>query len=170
MKMTQINRETRNRRAGSDSPSEYLDLTVPYWFSSMARRRQENIQVSDYVKVRGLDNKYEMIDIFPQFGSCRVRAMGETECLLIPWAYLSPWTETKGKRTSALTQAVGNWLFRGNRVYRLSEPDRMLKQRKINWDRQTCDLDDEDGTVFFDVSWDELEFWEPVDYHLPGDE
>jgi hypothetical protein len=55
-------------------------------------------------------------------------------------------------------QAVGDWLFRGSRVYRLSEPDRMLKQRKIHWNRQTCDVEDEDGTVFYDVSWDDIDF------------
>ena len=161
--MTQTNRDTR---AAADSSRQYLDLTIPYWFSSMARRRQEDLQVSDYVRVRGLDKKYELIDIFPQFGSCRVRGVGEIECLLMPWAYVSPWKE---KRTSALTQAVGNWLFRGSRVYRLSEPDRMLKQRKIHWDRQTCDVEDADGKVFYDVPWDHLEFADRVDYHLPDE-
>ena len=120
-----------------------------------------DLRIGDYVKVRGLDKKYEMIDIFPQFGSCRVRAVGgETTCLLMPWVHVSPWRQTREKRTSALTQAIGNWLFGGNLVYRLSEPDRMLKQRKIHWDRQTCDLEDEEGTVFCDVPWDELEFWD----------
>lgn len=164
--MTQTNRETRIKRAAADSSRQYLDLTIPYWFSSMARRRQENIQVSDYVKVRGLDNKYEIIDIFPQFGSCRVRAVGEIECLLIPWAYVSPWKE---KRTSALTQAIGNWLLRGSRVYLSSEPDRMLKTVKIDWNRGTSDVEDEDGRVFQDISWDDLEFWNPKDYHLAGE-
>jgi hypothetical protein len=46
----------------------------------------------------------------------------------------------------------------------------MLKQRKIHWDQQTCDVEDADGKVLYDVSWDDLEFWDPVDYHLPDDE
>ncbi len=46
----------------------------------------------------------------------------------------------------------------------------MLKQRKIHWDRQTCDVEDEDGTVLYDVPWDSLEFWDPVEYNLPDDE
>ncbi len=45
----------------------------------------------------------------------------------------------------------------------------MLKQRKIHWDRQTCDVEDEDGNVFYDVSWDDLEFWDDVEYHLPDE-
>jgi len=168
--MNRINQETRSKRAAADSSGEYLDLTIPYWFSSMARRRQENIQVSDYVKVRGLDNKYELLDVFPRFGSCRVRVIGETTCLLIPWAYVSPWKEAQEGRTNTLTQAIGNWLFGRNRVYRLSEPDRMLKQTKIHWNRHTCDVQAQDGTVFLDIPWDDLEFWDPVDYHLPDDE
>jgi hypothetical protein len=165
----QTDRQTRNRRAVSASPGQYLDLTIPYWFSSMARRRHEDLQVGDYVTVQGLgkDKKFELVDVFPQFGSCRVRAIGEIECLLIPWAYVSSWER---RRTSALTQAVGNWLFGKNRVYRLSEPDRMLRQRKIHWDRQTCDVEDEDGQVFYEVPWDDLEFADDVEYHLPDDE
>ena len=133
----------------------------------MARRRQEDLQISDYVRVRGLDKQYELIDIFPQFGSCRVRGVGEIQCLLLPWAYVSPWKE---KQAGALNQAIGNWLFGGNRVYRLSEPNRMLKQREIHWDRQTCDVEDEDGTVLYNVPWDELEFADDVEFHLPEDE
>jgi len=67
-------------------------------------------------------------------------------------------------------QAIGDWLFGRNRVYLLSEPDRVLKQRKIHWDRQTCDVEDEAGRVFYDVSWDDLEFVDDVQYHFPDDE
>jgi hypothetical protein len=160
------NEGTKTGKRMAFTTGQYLDLTIPYWFSRTARLRQENLLPGDYVTVRGLEKekKFELIDIYPQFGSCRVRLVGETSCLLMPWAYLSPWKE---KRTSALTQALGNWLFGRNLVYRLSEPDRMLKQKKIHWDRQTCDVEDEDGTVFYDVSWDELEFWDPVECRLP---
>jgi len=165
MKMIHTDRQTR---ATADFSGQYLDLTIPYYFSSLARERQEDLQVSDYVRVRGLDKEYEIIDIFPRFGSCRVRAIGEIECLLIPWAYVSPWKKAQ-EGTNALTQAIGNWLFGGNRVYRLSEPNRMLKTRKINWDAQTSDVEDAAGTVFYDVPWDELEFRNPEDYHLAGE-
>lgn len=168
--MTQKNEKTRTKEAASTSPGEYLDLTLPYHFSHLARDHDMDLRIGDYVRVRGLSGKYELMDVFPRFGSCRVRAIGEIGCLLIPWAYVSPWRQTREKRTNTLTQAIGNWLFGGNRVYRLSEPDRMLKQRQIHWDKQTCDLEDEDGTMFYDVSWDDLEFADDVECHLPGDE
>lgn len=164
MMKSMTRRAKKMGRRESATTGEFLDLTIPYYFSEMARRRQEDLQISDYVRVRGLDNKYELIDIFPRFGSVRVREVGGIDGFLIPWVYVSPWQENQ---TSALTRAVGNWLFGGNRVYRLSEPDRMLKQKKIHWDRQSCDVEDEDGRVFYDVSWDDLEFWEPVEFHLP---
>jgi len=169
--MTQTNPEMGIKRAASASPERSLDLTIPYWFSSMARRRQENLLPGDYCTVRGLgkDKKFELVDVFPRFGSCRVRAVGvgETSCFLMPWVYVSPWKE---RQTSALTQAIGNWLFDGSQVYRLDEPDRKLKTTKIHWERESSDVEDEDGRVFHDVPWDDLDFWEPVDYHLPDDE
>ncbi len=27
-------------------------------------------------------------------------------------------------------------------------------------------FEDEDGNVFYDIPWDDLEFWDPDDYHL----
>src|SRR5208283_5507892 len=74
-------------------------------------------------------------------------------------------TNTRAKDTSAegksippktVMQAVGNWLFRGSRVYMLSAPNRMLKTVRINWDRETSDVEDEDGNVFYGVAWDSL--------------
>jgi hypothetical protein len=160
-------RETTVERADSSPLVEKdLDLTIPFHFSSIAREHGQGLQVGDYVRVRGLEKRYELVDIFSRFGSVRVREVGETACILMPWAYVSPW---KGKRTSALTQALGNWLFGSNFVYRVSEPDRVLKQRKIHWNRQTCDVEDEDGQVFYDVSWDDLEFWDQVEFHLPDE-
>jgi hypothetical protein len=82
----------------------------------------------------------------------------------MPWVYVSPWKE---QRTNALTQAVGNWLFSKNLVYRLSEPDRMLKQKKIHWDTQSVDLESEDGTIYSNVPWDELEFVDDIEFHFP---
>jgi len=81
-------------------------------------------------------------------------------------------TSAQGKtiRSKPLMQAVGDWLFRGNRVYLLSAPNRMLTTKRINWDRETSDVRDKDGNVFYDVSWDDLEFWNPEDYHLPDEE
>jgi len=75
----------------------------------------------------------------------------------------------KSIRSKTVMQAIGDWLFRGNLVYRLSEPDRILKQRKIHWDKQTCDVEDEDGTVFYNVPWDDLEFVDDIEFHLPDE-
>ncbi len=77
--------------------------------------------------------------------------------------------EGKAIRSKTITQAIGDWLFRGNRVYRLCQPDRMLTTKRINWDRETSDVQDEDGGIYYDVSWDDLEFWNPEDYHLPDE-
>ncbi len=66
-------------------------------------------------------------------------------------------------------QAIGDWLFRGSQVYMLGEPDRILKTVRVNWDAQTSDVQAEDGTMFWDVPWDRLEFWNPEDYHLAGE-
>ncbi len=71
--------------------------------------------------------------------------------------------------TRSSMQAIGDWLFRGSRVYRLAEPDRMLKTVKINWTAETSDVEDESGTVIYGISWDDLDFWDPQDYHLSGE-
>ncbi len=73
-------------------------------------------------------------------------------------------------RSQTVIRAVVNWLLRGSQVYLLAAPNRMMKTLRINWDRETTDLEDEDGNVFYDVCWDDLEFQHPEDYHLPDDE
>jgi hypothetical protein len=174
--MTQTtNQEMGIMRAAADSSREYLDLALPYHFSNLARRTGKSLRRGDHVRIRGLqkNRKFQLMDIYPQYGWVRVREVGGTEIggieLGMPWHHVIPWMK-EIIRSNTVMRAVGDRLFGGNRVYRLSEPNRMLKQRKIHWNRQTCDLEDEDGRVFRDVCWDELEFWEPVDYHLPGDE
>jgi len=67
-------------------------------------------------------------------------------------------------------RAVLDWLFKGTEVYRLSEPDRILKTLKINWDTQTTDLKDKAGTVFRGIPWTDVEFVHPEDYHIPEDD
>lgn len=163
------NKQARIKRSGSTG--QYLELTIPYYFSSIAREREENLQVSDYVKVAGLHGKFEIIDIFPRFGSVRVRTVGgvEGEGLVFPWDAVVPWKNSATKSNTAM-RAIGAWLFAGNRVYSLSEPDRILKTVKVNWDAETSDVEDEDGRVFLGIPWDDLEFWDPVEYHFPEDE
>ncbi len=75
---------------------------------------------------------------------------------------------TKSSQTAY--RAILGWLFRGAEVYRLSEPDRILSTLRINWDEQSTDLQDEDGTVFYGVPWADLEFLHPQNYHLAGED
>jgi hypothetical protein len=173
--MTRTNREMGIKRAAADSARQYLDLALPYHFSSIARKRGENLQVGDLVRIKGLQKhrRFQLMDIYPQYGWVRVREVGGTEVdgieLGMPWHHLAPWKK-EIIRSEIVTLAIGDWLFGKNLVYRLSEPDRMLKQKQIHWDRQTCDVEDEDGKVFYDVSWDDLEFADDVEFHLPDDE
>ena len=148
---------------------QFQELRVPYYFSDIARRRQQNIEIGDYVRVSGLQNKYELMDIIWKYGSVRVRQVGHIESMTMPWNAVTPWEKEVISSKTAL-RAIGNWLFGGSKVYLLSTPGRMLKQRKIHWDRQTCDVEDTDGRVIYDVPWDDLEFWDPVDYHLPDED
>lgn len=97
-----------------------------------------------------------------------VHEVGSTELggveLGMPWHHVI----SRGKGiigSETATQAIGDWLLGKNLVYGLSEPERMLRQREIHWDKQTCDVEDEDGTVFYNVSWDELEFAYDVQFH-----
>ena len=154
---------------GNSITERSLDLTIPFYFSSLARQRQEDLQVGDYVKISGLDGKYELMDIMWKYGSVRIRRIGHIDAMTMPWSYVKPFKEGN-IRSKTVMKAIGNWLFGGNLVYLLSEPDRKLKTLKINWDKGSSDVEDEDGTVFQDISWDDLEFWNPVDYHFPEDE
>jgi hypothetical protein len=166
--MTQTNREMGIKRAAAESARHYLDLALPYHFSSIALKRGENLECGDYVMIRGLqkNRKFQLMDIYPQYGWVRVRGADGIE-LGMPWHHLIP-LKKKTTRSNTVMRAVGDWLFGRNLVYRLSEPDRMLKQRRIHWDRQTCDVEDGDGTVFYGVRWDELEFVDDdVEYHFP---
>jgi len=73
-------------------------------------------------------------------------------------------------RSQTVIRAVADFLLLGNEVYRLAEPDRVLTVKKIHWNSQTSDLEDDQGRVYRDVSWDDIEFQHPEDYHLAGDE
>lgn len=69
------------------------------------------------------------------------------------------------EKTTTVT-AIGNWLFGGNRVFRLSDPSKMLTQKTIHWDKETCDVEDQNGTIIYDVPWAELDFWDDMEYHI----
>ena len=38
------------KRAASTSPGEYLDLTLPYYFSDLARDHDMDLRIGDYVQ------------------------------------------------------------------------------------------------------------------------
>ena len=101
-------------------------------------------------------------------GNCR--DLGENEMRNTDKRTSTASAEGKAIPSKTVMQAIGDWLFRGNQVYMLSAPNRMLKTLRINWGRETSDLRDEDGNVFYDVPWDDIEFQHPEDYHLSDDE
>jgi len=162
---SQVEKTGRGKAAATQ---ESLDLNTPYYFPSAARLGKENLEIGDCVKITGLDRTYQLIDIFPEYGSVRVRPIGGRpgEGLLTSWHYVSPCK----LRSKALTRAIGNWLFRGSRVYLISEPRRMLRTVRVDWDKQTSDVQDSRGRIYKNVGWDRLEFWNPEDYRLADEE
>ena len=169
MRQDTSNQVTKTGRRAADTTGNLRELSVPYYFSSLAKKKQEQLQIGDIVKVRGLPGRYELMDIFPRSSSVRVRCVGGSDEQVFPWSAIERWVD-RVKKGSVLTQSIGNWLFRGSRVFKLSEPNRVLKTIKIHWNRCTSDVEDENGRVFFDISWDDLEFLDPSNYHLAGDE
>jgi len=160
--------KTKIRRRAA-ATRQFQELTVPYYFSSITRQRGDDIRIGDYVAISGLDKKFELIDIIWQYGSVRVREVGGIEGYVFPWGNIRPW-QSKDETSKTPLMAIYNWIFRGTRVYRLSEPDRVLTTVRINWDAQSTDLQDADGTVFRDIPWTDVEFLHPEDYHLAGDD
>lgn len=73
------------------------ELTVSYHFSSAARAVGQGLRIGDYVGVLGLDDKYELMDIFRRRNSVRVRAIGRTDQLYLPWRHVRPWKEESPK-------------------------------------------------------------------------
>ena len=147
---------------------ECLNFTLPYYFSCIARDDGQDLKIGDFVRVQGLTGKFEVIEIFPRFSSVRIERIGASDAMVFPWRYVSPYKEPLAK-SNTVTKSIGNWLFRGQRVYRLSEPDRILMTKKINWDSETSDVEDDTGRLFCDVPWDDLEFYDEVDYHFPDE-
>jgi len=72
-------------------PVEGQERDRPYWFTALARSRGEDVQVGDYVRLSGTDEKYELTGIFWEFGEVEVRAVGSDEYLGMPWKHIQPW-------------------------------------------------------------------------------
>jgi len=71
-------------------PLPVEDQDTPYWFTSAAREKDQDLRVGDYVGLLGSDQKYELMEIFWN-GNVRVRAIGSVESLGLPWKYVRPW-------------------------------------------------------------------------------
>ena len=67
----------------------------PYWFTTLARQNQEDLQIGDYVRVDGMPHRYELTDIFWQYGAVEVRAVGSDEFQVLPWKHVEPWETDK---------------------------------------------------------------------------
>jgi hypothetical protein len=157
----------RDKSPSTAAVKEDWDLTTPFYFSSIARENHQDLKVGDYVSVRGLpsSDRFQILDVSPKEGTVRVRGVDGSQDVVVLWSDVEPYKpRTKSK---AMTHDVGNWLFGGSRVYMLSEPEKMLKTVRINWDANTCDLEDESGVVLCNVSWDDLDFWDPIEFHFP---
>jgi hypothetical protein len=70
-------------------PVQGQEKDRPYWFTALARERGEDLQVGDYVRV-GTDEKYELMDVFWEYGEVRVRAVGSVESQVMPWRHIRP--------------------------------------------------------------------------------
>ena len=54
--------------------AQYVEMTIPFWFSSVARAVGLNLRVGDFVRLSGLDDKFELVGIYRRKNSVRVRA------------------------------------------------------------------------------------------------
>lgn len=74
--------------------SDFDDMgLVPYYFSKAARRAGEDIFVGRSVRVRGLPQRFRVVDIFRRYGSVRVRDTTEDDDVqyVFPWHMVRPW-------------------------------------------------------------------------------
>ena len=77
----------KTKSAEKDTSGQFLELTIPYWFSSAAREAEEDLRVGDYVRVLGLNSKCELMEIFPKFNSVRVRRVGASDEMVLSMGY-----------------------------------------------------------------------------------
>jgi hypothetical protein len=88
-------------RATDEKPEpkkRFLELTIPFHFSTAARASRRNLEVGDFVRLRGLDgedDKYELVSIHRRRNSVRVKRIGSTDQLYLPWWHVKPWNEVQ---------------------------------------------------------------------------
>lgn len=87
----QMMRATDKERGAKE---EFVEMTVPFWFSSVARTVGLDLKVGDFVRLSGLDDKYELVGIYRRRNSVRVRAIGRSDQQYLPWWHVrGPWEE-----------------------------------------------------------------------------
>ena len=154
-------KELYNDRKQAPDKGRPEELAIPCRFAGAERRRGEGIKIGDRVGILGLSKRYRLIEVFPEYQSVRVQELDGPRGIFmyLPWKFLRPCPQKPALKSKPLTQALGDALFRGSHVYKADEPDRVLMVRKINWDRQTSEVEDEKGRIS-ELHWDETEFWE----------
>lgn len=76
-----------------DAQEQFVEMAVPFHFSSAARAIGQNLKIGDFVQFPGLNHKYELVSIHRRRNSVRVRAIGRTDQLYLPWWHVRPWGE-----------------------------------------------------------------------------
>lgn len=87
----------RARDEGTSAKEQYVEMTVPFYFSPSARAVGLNLRVGDFVRLSGLNDKYELVGIYRRRNSVRVRAVGQIDQIYIPWWHVRPWQEESSK-------------------------------------------------------------------------
>jgi hypothetical protein len=83
----------RAANEGTSAKEQFVELAVPFHFSSAARAIGQDLRVGDFVRLSGLEDKCELVGIFRRRNSVRVRALGLTDQLYLPWWDVRPWEE-----------------------------------------------------------------------------
>jgi hypothetical protein len=151
--------EDEARERASGTRKQYGELTVPYYFSSLASSRGEEIKVGNLVSLIGLSKPYRLTEVFGQFGLCRVHELDGPEGMVLPWRFIRPWRRKPSSGSKTLTQSLGDALYTGSFVYRVDAPEEKLRVKSINWNRESSWVEDVDGNLY-ELPWDEIEFWE----------
>jgi hypothetical protein len=94
--MSRSEEEEQEMRAEENeigAKAQFVEMAVPFYFSSVARSIGNHLRVGDFVRLSGLSDKYELVGIFRRRNSVRVRAIGRNDQLYLPWWHVRPWEE-----------------------------------------------------------------------------
>ncbi|MGO9570405.1 MAG: hypothetical protein ACLP5H_22970 [Desulfomonilaceae bacterium] len=82
---------------GTSAKEQFIEMTIPFWFSSVARAVGLSLKIGDFVSLSGLKDKFELVGIYRRRNSVRVRRIGQIDQLYIPWWHVEPWEEEAPK-------------------------------------------------------------------------